>query len=68
MSVFIDGVWGPLAQHNDVTNGGPECAAQSTFNFKVLCNFALVSSPFQMSHIVTIPFLYVEMGKPHFTK
>ena len=46
MSVFIDGVWGPLAQHNDVTNGGAECAAQSTFNFKIICNLMLVSSQF----------------------
>lgn len=30
-SVLIDGVWGPLAQHNDAYNGGPECASESTF-------------------------------------
>jgi len=29
-SVFMDGVWGPLAVHNDAYNGGPECASQSS--------------------------------------
>lgn len=43
MSVFIDGVWGPNAQHQDLYNGGPECASQSSWQFKAYTNLALVS-------------------------
>lgn len=43
-SVLIDGVWGPNAHHNHVTNGGPECASQSTAYYKLVVNAILVNS------------------------
>jgi hypothetical protein len=64
-SVLIDGVWGPLAQHNAAHNGGPECASQSTIEFKFLTNLALVSAPiFKNNLVVAIPFAHVGVGQP----
>jgi len=41
--IFMDGVYGPNAIHNDLTNGGPECAQKSNAQFKAIINMALVS-------------------------
>lgn len=43
MSVFTDGVWGANAQHHNLYNGGPECASESTWQFKAVINLVLVS-------------------------
>lgn len=40
---FLEGVWGPKAHQNNLQNGGPECAAQSTFDFKIKTNLIMVS-------------------------
>jgi hypothetical protein len=42
-SVFMDGVWGPLAKVNNRANGGPDCAAESTPEYKFTINACLVS-------------------------
>lgn len=39
----MEGVWGPHALFNNLENGGPECAEQSTFDYKVKVNLILVS-------------------------
>lgn len=39
----MEGVWGPHAHFNNLENGGPECAEQSTFDYKVKVNLILVS-------------------------
>jgi hypothetical protein len=41
--IFMDGVYGPNAVHNDLTNGGPECAQNGNPQFKAIINMALVS-------------------------
>lgn len=42
----MEGVWGPNARHNALQNGGPECAAQGTFDFKAKINLVMVLSSF----------------------
>ena len=57
----MDGVYGPLAQHNHDSNGGPTCAAQSTAYFKASINILLVSLVKLI--LVTISNVGTQMGQ-----
>jgi len=39
----MEGVWGPKAHRNNLQNGGPECNAESSLEFKIGVNLVLVS-------------------------
>jgi hypothetical protein len=40
----LKGVWGPESKINSLFNGGIECAAQSSVEYKAMVNLILVSS------------------------
>ena len=58
----MDGVWGPLAEINNLANGGPECAAQSSPQFKIITNLCLVSSCKINWLLATLSRLYTVLG------
>jgi len=41
-NVFVSGVWGPTAHHNNDFWGGERCAGTSTNQQKFIVNFATV--------------------------